>query len=455
MITMDDAYALVIGISQYAVAPPLPPSVARDARELYRLLIDPHCGGYPPENTALLCDGAASRAALLQHLARLAEDVVPDSTVLIYIAACSCRLLSGARIEEYLLPADVRAGDELSLAETAIAGSELARALFAIRARAVIMVLDDPATGGLPLGAAVAGFSPTFFNALKAGRGRFVLVAPQPAGASGSLTQYLLAGLRGGAPANGVIGILSLYEYLVSRMTPPPALYVEIEENIPIMCATPATSATSAVTTTTAGRLRVTLTHTNIGWSLVTENTGDQELTSVSVTLRPPPALFLNNAVIDIPRLPAAGGTSSRALVLHAATARPAGETVRSAPISSTSSRLIERERARLEARIAQLMDTIDRLQEERDVAGGLARLQLDQQIERQKQTLEQYERDMQQIDARAQSMAATRDTNATGPPSAPVPPAPQMIQLPFVVMYRVANARVERVEGMLAIALP
>ena len=53
MITTNDAHALVIGISQYAHLPPLPPTLSRDARDVYALLIDPRHGDYPAENATL------------------------------------------------------------------------------------------------------------------------------------------------------------------------------------------------------------------------------------------------------------------------------------------------------------------------------------------------------------------------------------------------------------------
>ena len=47
MEAMANAYGLVVGISDYQHVGQLPPSVTKDARDVYTLLTDPDLGGYP------------------------------------------------------------------------------------------------------------------------------------------------------------------------------------------------------------------------------------------------------------------------------------------------------------------------------------------------------------------------------------------------------------------------
>lgn len=254
MPAMDRSYALVIGIANYEQINKLPSTVLKDAQDIHGLLVDPdHCG-YPPDNVELLLDSQATQSALRQSLADIADCSDEDSIIFIYISSHGGRVESGPRAGEYLLPVDADYTSSKSLAQTAISGDEFTEALRAIPARKVMVVFDCCHAGGIgqPKDAAVStlktGFSESYYDALKQGRGRVILASSRSTeysyvlpGADNSLfTQHLLAGLRGGIPSeDGLIRIFDLFEYLQPRVTGDqpkqhPIFKAELEENFPV-----------------------------------------------------------------------------------------------------------------------------------------------------------------------------------------------------------------------------
>jgi hypothetical protein len=251
---MDNAHALVIGIANYQHINPLPPSVLQDARDIQALLIDPQRCGYPPANVQLLLDGQATQAAMRQALAGLAGRCDPESTVFFYISSHGGRIETGAYAGEYLLPVDVDYTSGPSIAQTGISGAEFTAALRAIPARKVVILFDCCHAGGIgqPKEAAApgmkAGLPDSYYDALKAGRGRAILASSRsdelswvlPGAPNSLFTQHLLAGLRGGIPSDdGLIRIFDLFEYLQPRVTADrpnqhPIFKAEIEENFPL-----------------------------------------------------------------------------------------------------------------------------------------------------------------------------------------------------------------------------
>ncbi|MDH7486281.1 MAG: caspase family protein [Anaerolineae bacterium] len=250
----DKGQALVVGIAGYRHIHALPPTVLKDARDIYDLLVDPRHCGYAPENVRLLLDGEATQAGLRKALADLAARSDPDSTVFLYVSCHGGRIESGPHAGEYLLPVDAVYTSTRSLAQTAVSGAEFTEALRAIPARKVVVVFDCCHSGGIgqPKEAAApglkAGLPESYYEALKAGRGRVILASSRSdevswvlPGAENSLfTQHLLAGLRGGIPSDdGLIRIFDLFEYLQPRVTGDqpqqhPIFKAELEENFPV-----------------------------------------------------------------------------------------------------------------------------------------------------------------------------------------------------------------------------
>lgn len=248
---MDNAYALVIGIANYQQINKLPPTVLKDAQDIRDLLVAPQHCGYPPDNVQLLLDGQATAGRIRATLKTLAESTNPESTAFLYISSHGGRVESGAYAGEYLLPVDVVPN---RVNKTAISGDEFTEALRAIPARKVVVVFDCCHSGGIGQPKDVtapvikAGFSDSYYDALKEGRGRVILASSRSSeyswvlpGAENSLfTQHLLAGMRGGiASEDGLIRIFDLFEYLQPRVTSDqsnqhPIFKAELEENFPV-----------------------------------------------------------------------------------------------------------------------------------------------------------------------------------------------------------------------------
>jgi hypothetical protein len=251
---MDNAHGLIVGIANYQAINKLPPTVLKDAQDVHDLLVDPALCGYAPGNVQLLLDDAATQAAIRQALKELAERSNADSTVLLYISSHGGRVESGPQAGEYLLPVDARADSNRALAASSISGAELTAALGGIPSRKVVVIFDCCHSGGIgqPKDAAApvlkAGLPESYYDALKAGRGRVILASSRsvessyvlPGAANSLFTQHLLAGLRGGVPSDdGLIRIFDLFEYVQPRVTGDqpnqhPVFKAEVEENFPL-----------------------------------------------------------------------------------------------------------------------------------------------------------------------------------------------------------------------------
>jgi Caspase domain/TIR domain len=250
----DNAHALVIGIANYQHINPLPATVLKDAQDIYELLIDPQHCGYPKDHVELLLDDQATQATIREALAQLARRSHSESTVFFYLSSHGGRLESGSYAGEYLLPVDTVYPSEQSLAETAIAGTDLTAALQDLPARKVVVLFDCCHAGGLgdPKDVTVsglkAGLPESYYEKLQAGTGRAILASSRstesswvlPGAANSLFTQHLLAGLRGGiASEDGLIRIFDLFEYLQPRVTHDqknqhPIFKAQLEENFPI-----------------------------------------------------------------------------------------------------------------------------------------------------------------------------------------------------------------------------
>lgn len=252
-----NAHALVIGIANYQHINALPPTVVKDASDIYGTLIEPQLCAYPPVNVRLVVDEQATREGLRTSLADLANRADKDAMVMIYLSSHGGRIEGGANAGEYLLPVDTVYDSDESLAATAISGREFTEALSKIPAAKVVVLFDCCHAGGIgqPKGASPlslqAGLPESYYDALKTGRGRAILASSRSselswvlAGAENSLfTHHMLAGLRGGiASEDGLIRIFDLFEYIQPRVTADqkyqhPLFKAEIEENFPVAMA--------------------------------------------------------------------------------------------------------------------------------------------------------------------------------------------------------------------------
>ncbi|MEE8390183.1 MAG: caspase family protein [Anaerolineae bacterium] len=254
MSVMDNAHTLVVGIANYRRVNQLSQAVLEDAQDVYDLLIAPRYCGYPPDNAQLLLNEQATKATLRRALTALAERSGPLSTVLFYFSGHGCRIESGAYAGEYLLPVDADYTSGASFARTTISGPQLTKALRAISARKVTVVLDCCHVSGIGQPKEITGlvlkpgFSESYYDVLQVKRGQVILASSRstefshtmPQATNSLFAHHLLAGLRGGVPGeDGLIRIFDLFEYLQPRVTGDqpnqhPILKAKWEGNFPI-----------------------------------------------------------------------------------------------------------------------------------------------------------------------------------------------------------------------------
>jgi len=257
MPVLENAHGLVVGIADYQYVTKLSASVAKDAMEVYKTLIDPQACAYKRENVTLLQDEKATGAALRAALAGLKEKTDNDSIVTIYISSHGGRIADGPYRGEYIAPVDAKfnPADPAQLAATGISGDDFSAALAAIPARKVLVILDCCHAGGIgetkslaPATGLAKGFSQEMYDRLGAGQGRAILASARPdeesyilPGDPNSLfTKHLLAGLRGGvAGEDEFVRVFRLYEYIQPKVTAQhpnqhPRFKSNLEENFPV-----------------------------------------------------------------------------------------------------------------------------------------------------------------------------------------------------------------------------
>ncbi len=254
MSTIQNAHALIIGIYNYHHINKLPTAVRKDAWDIYDLLIDPSYCAYLSDNVDVLMNDKATKAGITGALDKLAQRCDSDSTVFFYISSHGGQIESGNYAGEYLLAVDAVNTSEEALAQNAISSTDFTEALRKIPARKMVIIFDCCHSGGIGQPKSVnaytfnAGLSEKYYDVLKEGRGKIILVSSRssevswilPDDANSLFTKHLLAGFKGGAIGiGGVIRILDLFNYLQPKVTADkpqqhPILKAEIEENFPI-----------------------------------------------------------------------------------------------------------------------------------------------------------------------------------------------------------------------------
>jgi Caspase domain/TIR domain len=251
-VTLQNAHALTIGISQYRHVTALP--ATQDAEDVANVLRDASLGGYPEQNVRSLLDGAATKAAIVTELEQLASCTDDRSTVFIYFSGHGGRAIGASGETCYLMPVDGRDGSPEALSDTAISGPELSAHLNKISAAKLTVVLDCCRAAGvaapkdIELGVLAPELSGIALAPLSQGRGRAVLAASRsdgyayvvPGARNGVFTGHLLDGLRGAAGGTGgVIRVCDLFHYVQQRIVAEqgrqrPVFKAELEENYPV-----------------------------------------------------------------------------------------------------------------------------------------------------------------------------------------------------------------------------
>jgi hypothetical protein len=260
--SVDNAFALIVGIATYQNVTPLPSSVVKDAKDIAERLTNPSLGGYQTNQVQVLLNEAATKASISESLARLAANCTSSSIVTVFFSCHGATLESGNHMGAYLLPVDARFESAEALAATAISSATLSDMLKAIPAKRVLVVFDACHSAGLGTAAsksatdsrdvsavaARSGMSEATYANLMSGRGRVVLASSRDTessyvlpGATNSLfTQHLLGALDGGAASDdGFVRIFDVFEYLQPRVTSDqplqhPVFKGELEDNFPI-----------------------------------------------------------------------------------------------------------------------------------------------------------------------------------------------------------------------------
>ena len=214
-------FIFAIGINHFA-APSLTLRYAvPDAKTFVRLMRRDAAPLYHSINVTLLTDAAASRAAIMTAFARLSHEIQPADTFLFYVASHGGVnpidgrfLLVPSNMEESYLTSWQR------IERHAITETALVRALAAIRARDALLFIDTCYSGRVTADA-LANVSHEV--------GRYMISASSSVQEAldsynhrnGVMMYALRQGLDGLAPhgPDGVIGALSLGEYLSARIT--------------------------------------------------------------------------------------------------------------------------------------------------------------------------------------------------------------------------------------------
>jgi uncharacterized caspase-like protein len=221
----DNAYALIIGISEYQNANIRKLNYTHaDAQAFYDLLIDPQRAGFQKDNVRLLLDAAATRTQILKAVNQwLFSRVTPDSTLMIFFAGHGgeeqdkCDPETG-RKAYYFLPWDA---DPEDMATTGVSQSDFQKLLRTLRSQRMVIFLDACHSTGVAKGGArdIATVAAPKYEAFAEGEGRVVIAAAKPEQCSwedqkfqhGIFTYHLLEALRGKADTNGD-GYVSIQE---------------------------------------------------------------------------------------------------------------------------------------------------------------------------------------------------------------------------------------------------
>ncbi|HVF99131.1 MAG TPA: caspase family protein, partial [Chloroflexia bacterium] len=240
-----NGYALLVGVDEYRIAPPgLTLPIARnDAYEVARVLVDEQAAGYPKNQVTLLTGETASRSGILRALDSLKSQVSTDSTVLIFLCGHG---VVGNDGSYYFLCHDTqfKEGGQI-VPGSAISSRELTKAISAISADRVLLLLNSNFSGNLigdfnkgdiaepdasVLRNATSPAQDNLVNAIvSGGQGRAVISASRAnqqsyfqSDASNTIfTQALVEGLRGSEEirsGRGYIDVFLLYQYIFERV---------------------------------------------------------------------------------------------------------------------------------------------------------------------------------------------------------------------------------------------
>ncbi len=230
---LENAYALIIGISKYR-DPRIPELrfTRADAEGIYKLLTDQNKVGLNPDNIKLLLDEDATAFNIKNAISSwLFKNADPDSVVFIYFAGHGGveedRLgVEKDKLAKYLLPYDASFDD---LYSSAISNRDFNELLLSIRSTKLVIFMDSCYSGGVSeRKARDLKITDDPYQKIGEGEGRIVIAASKPDQRSfedsrighGIFTYNLIEALSGKADRSkvGYVTVLDAYKYLENNV---------------------------------------------------------------------------------------------------------------------------------------------------------------------------------------------------------------------------------------------
>lgn len=217
----DHGYALLIGAGECAYPKWSLPVTVKDMQALRAVLTDPDLCGYPGDDAhiRLLHDGGATRQAILEGLAWLAERTAadPDATAVVFYSGHGW--LDKATGRYYLVSHDVEPFD---LSASALPATAFTNALRQVQVKRLLVFIDSCHAAGMATAKEAAefklpgGFSQIalpkgLIDELKQGAGRAVFTSSlgeqrswiRPDGSLSLYTYHLIEALKGAGNRSG------------------------------------------------------------------------------------------------------------------------------------------------------------------------------------------------------------------------------------------------------------
>ncbi len=257
-VSVDEKYALVVGISEYKYEEEYPALelkyAAKDAKAFYNLLVDDEAGGFSENRVTLLLNEEAKKDRIDAALANLVTEAESDDLVVIYYSGHGVQGPDYDGDEpdssdEYYVTYDTDPATSESIFKTAYRDDNFADRIRSMVSDQVAIFLDSCYSGGATK--SVKGFSLKGYKSPSPGsvftdfrfeeaEGSVLFAASKENQTSyegegeeikhGLFTHFLLKGLRGEADGNmdGTITVAELKEYIIPRVSD----YVD-EHNLP------------------------------------------------------------------------------------------------------------------------------------------------------------------------------------------------------------------------------
>lgn len=227
-------YALLIGVGESAYPKWSLPVTVKDMQALRAVLTDPALCGYPDDDAhiRLLHDAGATRQAILDGLAWLAQQTAADSDATAIVFYSGHGWVADGSGRYYLLPHDVEPFD---LADSALPAEAFTAALRQVKAKRLLAFVDschaagmatakDPPAMKLPSGFRQTALPKGLVEDLKQGAGRAVFSSStgtqqswvRPDGSLSLYTYHLIEALRGAGnrPGDTTVRVSNLMSHL-------------------------------------------------------------------------------------------------------------------------------------------------------------------------------------------------------------------------------------------------